>query len=212
MSDLFDQLGLAEEPPRPVVRDARDFEVREVLDRPVLVGRVPDEVLEAIPFDVAWDLHPPEYPTVQMAGKPTRLPRWQQPYDKDYVFSGQRNEAVPLPEALRPFSDWAQGVYAKFNGVLLNWYDADLGNYIGAHRDSTVGLVHMSPILTASLGATRVFRLRRFKQPGPFVDIEVRHGDAVLLPWVTNQALAHEVPHLARHPGRRISLTARAFA
>jgi hypothetical protein len=31
------------------------------------------------------------------------------------------------------------------------------------------------------------------------------------MPWETNLAVKHEVPHTARATGRRISITARAF-
>ena len=50
--------------------------------------------------------------------------------------------------------------------MLLNWYDAAQRHYIGAHRDSTVGLVSGAPIVTISLGATRTFRLRPMRGKG----------------------------------------------
>jgi hypothetical protein len=34
----------------------------------------------------------------------------------------------------------------QLNGLLLNWYDAGDGHYIGPHRDGIVGLMVSRPI------------------------------------------------------------------
>jgi len=94
--------------------------------------------------------------------------------------------------------------------LLLNWYDAERGHYIGAHRDSREDLVVGAPIVTISVGAKRTFRLRLPKQQG-FIDFDASHGTVFVMPWQTNLRVKHEVPHSARAKGRRISITARAF-
>ena len=65
--------------------------------------------------------------------------------------------------------------------------------------------------MTISLGATRVFRLSLAKGKG-FVDFDAAHGTVFVLPWETNLQVKHAVPHRAADTGRRISITARAFA
>ena len=58
--------------------------------------------------------------------------------------------------------------------------------------------------------ATKIFRIREIGTKG-FFDLEVKNGDALFLPWETNKFFTHEVPHLGRYPGNRISVTIRAF-
>jgi len=139
------------------------------------------------------------------------LPRWQQAYGRDYRYTGSVNRAPPVPALLQPYLAWArQHVDTRFNGLLLNWYDAIRRHYIGPHRDSTAGLIEGTPIVTISLGATRLFRLR--PKGGAFVDFAATDGSVFILPWATNLGVKHAVPHRAADTGRRISITIRAFA
>ena len=84
------------------------------------------------------------------------------------------------------------------------------GHYIGAHRDSTADLIPGSDIVTLSLGAARVFRLRPYRGQG-FVDVPLPGGAVLLLPWAVNQRFTHEVPAPRGATGRRLSITLRAF-
>ena len=74
-----------------------------------------------------------------MHGRFVKIPRWQQAYGVDYRFSGKVSKALPIPVLLTPLVVWAKNqIDDRLNGMLLNWYDADLGHYIGRHRDSIV--------------------------------------------------------------------------
>lgn len=162
-------------------------------------------------FDAWWALHPEERPVITMHGREVAIPRWQAAYGKNYRFSGQLSEALPLPDLMRPILDWArEHVDERLDGVLMNWYDASLGHYIGAHRDSTIGLVPRTPIVTISFGEERAFRMRPYKEKG-FEDVLVGHGDVLVIPWKTNLTYTHEVPFSRRYRGKRISMTLRAF-
>ena len=176
-------------------------------------GRLPEELLPDGPaFGTLWASHPAERHEIHIHGRTVRTPRWQQAYGRDYRFSGQTYAALPVPHSLAPLRDWCRRtVDARLNGLLLNWYDGSLGHYIGPHRDSTRHLVAGSPIVTVSLGESRVFRLRPVGGKG-FVDVPVDAGSVVVLPWDTNLAWKHEIPRSKRHAGRRISVTLRAFA
>ena len=113
-------------------------------------------------FQELWQLHPSDFHQMRQPGTANMIPvpRWQQAYGRDYAYSGNVNRALPIPAILEPLLDWARTVCdARLNGLLLNWYDAERAHRIGAHRDSIVGLVEGSPIVTISLGATRIFRL-----------------------------------------------------
>lgn len=162
-------------------------------------------------FNKLWQLHPRDPPRIFIHGRRVALPRWQQAYGRDYVFSGKTSKAQPIPAILQPYLSWAQNnLDMRINGLLLNWYEGQLGHYIGAHRDSTAGLVDASSIFMISLGGSRLLRLRPIKQSG-YLDLEINHGDVIIMPLSTNQHYKHEVPGLKRHRDRRISITMRCF-
>jgi alkylated DNA repair dioxygenase AlkB len=69
----------------------------------------------------------------------------------------------------------------------------------------------LAPIVTISLGAERVFRIRRWKGDAVTHDIPTGNGTVIVMPYAVNLAWTHEVPHSAKVVGRRISVTARAF-
>ncbi|MCB9758397.1 MAG: alpha-ketoglutarate-dependent dioxygenase AlkB [Alphaproteobacteria bacterium] len=173
------------------------------------IGRLPDGL--APDFEALWAVHPDDFHEITMGGRPVRTPRWQQAYGADYHYTGRVNRALPTPGLLQPLLAWArEAVDPRLNGLLLNWYDGAKGHYIGRHRDSIVGVVPETPIVTVSLGETRAFRMRPWRAPG-FVDVEARDGSVIVIPWATNRAWTHEVPKAARYAGRRISVTLRAF-
>lgn len=180
----------------------------------IFTARLPEELKRAgqVRFADLWALHPRHFHTITQpfTGRTIPLPRWQQAYGHDYRYSGGVNRALPVPPLLEPYLAWARRqVDPRLNGLLLNWYDAALRHYIGPHRDSIVGLIEGMPIVTVSLGATRLFRLR--PKGGEFVDFPATDGSVLILPWETNLNVKHAVPHRAGDTGRRISITIRAF-
>jgi alkylated DNA repair dioxygenase AlkB len=180
-----------------------------------LTGHLPRELCEAIAFERLLELHPAEFPEIQMHGQRVRIPRWQQAYGVNYRFSGQVSQALSVPGILEPVLSWCRStIDPALNGLLLNWYDGQLGHYIGRHRDSTQNLVPNSAIVTVSFGEERVFRLRPWPhKPGaPTIDFRTGDGSVFILPWATNRAFTHEVTASKRFTGRRISVTIRAFA
>ena len=114
----------------------------------VLQGRLPDELIPDVSgFEAIWDLHPEEFHDIKMHGRTVKTPRWQQAYNKDYAYSGSKNNALPIPDVLAPYYTWCrENIDSCLNGILLNWYDGNLNHYIGKHRDSTKGcLLYTSP-------------------------------------------------------------------
>lgn len=168
-----------------------------------------------------WQRHPADFAELVMHGRVVKAPRWQQALGRNYRFSGRVSRALAVPESLAPLLAWSQSeVDPRLNGLLLNWYDAGLGHYIGPHRDKTNGLVHGAPIVTISLGAERVFRMKPWTPPrlrrntprSSARDFAATHGMVFVMPFDTNGAWTHEVPHLSGDRGRRISVTLRAFS
>ena len=178
----------------------------------VQTGRLPAALVpDAAGVDALWRLHPPDYHIISMHGRQVPTPRWQQAYGADYHYTGRVNKAEPLAPEMQPFLAWSrEAVDPRLNGLLFNWYDADHAHYIGKHRDSLKGMIDGAPIVTISLGATRLFRLRPWRGAG-MVDIEVDHGSVIVIPYATNLLWTHEVPHRAADRGRRISITLRGF-
>lgn len=162
-------------------------------------------------LEALWSLHPAEFHDITMMGRRVKTPRWQQAYGVDYRYTGNVNVALPVPAALHPYLEFARGYETRTNGLLLNWYDPAKKHYIGRHRDANPGRIDGTPIVTISLGGSRVFRLRPWRGDGERVDIELHHGTVVVMSWATNLAWTHEVPHRQRDTERRISITARAF-
>jgi alkylated DNA repair dioxygenase AlkB len=186
-----------------------------VFNQLLFVGRLPRAMQDTAHsrFGACWDLHPAEFYQIRQPGTGVMIPvpRWQQAYARDYRYSGNVNSALPVPPILSPFLAWSrERIDPRLNGLLLNWYDAAYAHRIGAHRDSIDGLLKGAPIVTISLGATRVFRLWPAKAKG-FVDFEASHGVVFVLPWQSNTHLKHGVPHQVSDQGRRISITLRSF-
>lgn len=190
-----------------------DFETHELDDRHCFYeGRLPTQLQpDADGFASLWELHPDEYHEILMHGRLVNTPRWQQAYGADYHYTGNTNPALPVPSILDAFRDWAQRtIHSGLNGILLNWYDGQLGHYIGPHHDSTTNMVRGAPIVTISLGEERTFRLSR-AEPRETRDFVARNGTVFIMPYDTNLAWKHSVPKFARYKGRRISITFRAF-
>lgn len=163
-------------------------------------GRVPEDlVLTPEHLEILWSLHPPQYHRIKIHGRVVATPRWQQAYGADSHYTGRVNEALPTPPLLAPLLEWAQAAI-----------DGRLGHSIGAHRDSTKHMVAGTPIVTVSLGEERAFRLRPWKGSG-YRDFRATHGSVFIMPYDTNQAWMHEVPHAANYRGHRISITLGAF-
>lgn len=189
------------------------FEVHALDDEhEFLVGELPAHLVpDEAGFEDLWSLHPHEYHEIHLMGRNVLTPRWQQPYGADYHYTGRVHRALPLPESLAALLTWSRTtIDERLNGALVIWYDADLGHYIGKHRDSTKHLVTGAPIVTISLGAERVFRLRPWRGRG-FRDFPTSQGRVFVMPFATNLAWTHEVPRRRRDVGRRISVTFRAF-
>lgn len=167
--------------------------------------------LDPANFEALWQMHPPEYHEILIYGRAVKTPRWQQAFGIDYHYTGRVNRALPIPLLLGPLLAWSQEhIDERLNSILINWYDGLLGHYIGRHRDSTKEMINGVPIVTVSFGDEKIFRLRQYCGVGRR-DFSTRDGGVFIMPYETNQAWTHEVPHTQKFSGRRISVTLRGF-
>jgi len=183
----------------------------------IFTCRLPDALLSS-DFESLWRHRPAEAQHIKIHGRCVEIPRRQRAYGRDYQFSGQKAVAAKSPPELKTFLVWAQSrLEGRLNGILVNWYDGSLGNYIGPHHDDIRQLVCGTPIVTISLGEERIFRVSRHgKKPSSGLaldrqDFVVKDGDIIVIPWQTNLTWKHSVPRQKRFQGRRISITLRAF-
>lgn len=177
-----------------------------------LSGRLPERlIVDADRFEELWAMHPDDFHVIQMHGRPVKTPRWQQAFGRDYRYTGRVNSALPIPPLLEPFLAWGrEAIHPGLNALLLNWYEGELGHYIGPHHDSTKDMVEGAPIVTISLGEGRVFRLTQPKTKERR-DFPAFDGTVFVMPHDTNLVWKHSVPKSAKRRGLRISITLRAF-
>jgi hypothetical protein len=195
------------------IPEDRAFRFHEIVGgQGIWVGALPDELVpEEQGFEELWALHPENQGLLKIHGRVVTAPRWNQSYGAAYSYNELAEAPRELPAALEPYLDWARAaIDRRLNGVGVNWYDAMLGHYIGAHRDHRQGLVRGAPMATLVLGEERPFRIRPWKERG-YVDFAGPPGTVFVMPYATNLVATHEVPLLAGHRGRRISITVRAF-
>ena len=142
---------------------------------------------------------------------------------RNYIFSGIEAIAVPLPEILKPYLEWANDQdYGEFNQCLVNWYH-DGSQYIGSHADDEKQLVKDSPIVTITfcqpaqgekVVVPRTFRLRKDKKM--VKDIATHNNTVIVMGGAFQSELKHEIVKIAgkKAPkvGPRISLTMRQFS
>ena len=177
-------------------------------------AQLPTELTD-VDFEELWNLHPEKYNQVVMAGRVVNTPRWQQSYNKPYFFTGMAHAALPVPDSIKPYWDWANSAgYGEFNQILINWY-ANGHHYIGPHSDDETQLVNDSQVLSLSLGAERIFRIREKKSKQVVQDISMPHGTVVVMGGMIQNQYTHEVPKIngkkGEDVGRRINITFRQF-
>lgn len=71
--------------------------------------------------------------------KIVKIPRFQQSYINNYIFSKKNHIALPLNILFQSFLDWANNLdnNVKYNQVVVNWY-ANGHNYIASHSDNEI--------------------------------------------------------------------------
>lgn len=144
-----------------------------------------------------------------------RLSAWHGDHDSHYSYSGIAMHTEPWTPLLVAIRDDVQRLAAdhgapRFNSVLVNLY-RDGNDGVAWHADDEPELGIEPVIASVSLGASRTFQLRRRDDASERRDVELHHGDVVLMYGLTQALWLHQVPKTSRQVGPRINLTFRTI-
>lgn len=149
---------------------------------------------------------------LKMFGKLIPVPRleaWVADEGLDYTYSGIHHDPDPWIDELVELRDLSSShTGTRFNSVLCNLY-RDGSDGVDWHSDDEPEFGKMPVIASLSLGATRRFDLRRVDDHSIKVELELHHGDLVIMSGTTQTLWRHRVPKTKKPVGERINLTFR---
>ncbi len=176
-----------------------------VLRRGYLSSDVADSHLVGLDFETDW-----KQDQILMYQKVLDVPRLSAWYgDRPYTYSGNKMNPRPFTDRLLELKALIEQLSgqlfgqagARFNTVLLNKYRNEFDG-VAWHCDDEPELGTNPIIGSISLGATRRFQLRRRYQPGEtpsqIVNIDLRHGDVLIMSGDTQRNWMHQVPKKIR--------------
>lgn len=137
-----------------------------------------------------------------------RLLAWYGDSDAHYRYSGVDHPPLPWTEELSNLRrDMEHYCGQAFNSVLANLY-RDGSDSMGCHADDEKELGINPLIASLSFGDSRLLRFRH-PASGNKIDIELAHGDLLIMAGELQHHWRHELPK-TRHPKHaRINLTFR---
>ena len=139
-----------------------------------------------------------------------RLESWVADEGLDYTYSGIHHDPDPWSEELLMLRNLvSEHAGATFNSVLCNLY-RDGNDGVDWHADDEPEFGPMPVLASWSLGATRRFDLRRVDDHSIKVELELHHGDLVIMRGMTQALWKHRVPKTKKPVGERINLTFRS--
>jgi alkylated DNA repair dioxygenase AlkB len=161
-------------------------------------------------FEELWKLRPVDDQYIKIFNKMTKIPRKQQTYGISYCFSGVCFDALPIPDIIKPFLDYANKIeQGFFNMALVNWYN-DGDDYIGFHSDDESQLINNSPIYCFSYGCQRDFILKSKYLKDEKLKLTLENNSLVIMGGTCQKTHQHSIPK-RKNKTRRISITLRQF-
>lgn len=142
-------------------------------------------------------------------GKTHRAPRMICWYEDDGVSNADTSKNYWTPGLLEIRARVEAAAGTKFNSALLNLY-RNGHDGVGWHSDRKENFGENQLIGSVTFGQTRPFRLRhKTRSDIPVVEIQLRHGDFLLMGGTTQSFWEHQVPKSAKEMLPRINLTFR---
>lgn len=148
-------------------------------------------------------------------GKRLKIPRLEYLEGKPgavYSYSGGvKLHGKPWSKALSSLCDLIERQTGfKYQICIGNWY-ADGKQHIGWHSDDDASLGQMPAIASLSLGATRIFQLRKNEKGSDIHKFELHHGSLLLMKPGCQQGWVHRLCKTSQTVGDRINLTFRPY-
>ncbi len=140
--------------------------------------------------------------------KVPRLTAWYGDAEAIYRYSGVDHRPIPWTNDLQAIRADMEAVCGHtFNSVLANLY-RDGRDSMGSHADDEKELGANPVIASLSLGETRSLRFRHV-QRGYKLDLELGHGDLLIMAGELQHHWRHELPKTRKSKQARINLTFR---
>jgi alkylated DNA repair dioxygenase AlkB len=167
-----------------------------------------DNYLNAIVCSAPWRQEP-----IKIFGRSVLQPRltaWMGDPGASYRYSGLLMTPEPWSEPVLQIKSAIEKVVGfKFNSALLNYYRSGLDS-MGWHRDNEPELGKEPIIASVSLGDLRVFKMRHYFNKSLGVDIDLEHGDLLVMAGVMQSYWEHSLPKTRRPKGTRVNITFRS--
>lgn len=140
--------------------------------------------------------------------KVPRLTAWYGDAEARYRYSGVEHLPIPWTMELKAIkTDMEITCGQTFNSVLANLY-RDGRDSMGYHADDEKELGVNPVIASLSFGETRLLRFRH-TQRGDKLEIELAHGDLLIMAGQLQHHWRHELPKTRKPKQARINLTFR---
>lgn len=140
--------------------------------------------------------------------KVPRLTAWYGDAEARYRYSGVEHLPIPWTTELKALkTDMETACGQTFNSVLANLYRDGLDS-MGCHADDEKELGANPVIASLSFGETRLLRFRH-AQRGDKLEIELAHGDLLIMAGQLQHHWRHELPKTRKPKQARINLTFR---
>lgn len=200
-----------------VCGDGDSFLIEEYL--PKIKG---DEVLARIDTSIMYLARNDPRMQFHIYGKTMSLPRDKAVYGEIEVDQERKQRVEPFYRYAKDtpmVQDWKGTVLKEVQGyveddldqvcnhVVVNQY-RDGNDHIGFHHDKDKTFEEGSSVLTISLGASRILRLRKVKgdDKGKTKDVKLHHGSMFVLGPETNRNWKHSIVQRKKLKGRRVSM------
>ncbi|MBQ4813580.1 alpha-ketoglutarate-dependent dioxygenase AlkB [Pseudoalteromonas luteoviolacea] len=154
---------------------------------------------------------PWQQPEIRVYGKLHRIPRLQcfiADQNANYGYSGKQLDSCEWLPVLSSIRARLQQQYGQsFNALLLNWY-RDGQDTMGWHSDDERELGNEPMIVSVSLGASRLFKIRD-KVTRETYSILLETGSFLMMSGRSQHDFEHSLPKQAKVSQGRINLTFR---
>ncbi len=163
-----------------------------------------DDYLQQLENKIDW-----RQDSMRMYGKDIALPRLTASFGEQYVYSGIRHAATPIPPLLQEIKEEVERVSGEvFNSTLLNLY-RDGNDSMGWHSDAEDALGKNPVVASLSFGTPREFQFRHRVNKSETITTLLPHGSLLLMRGALQHNWVHQLPKRKKVAGIRINVTFR---